>query len=448
MTGKTYLNIIIRLFLLVLSCFALAYFIYFTGHIYTIIGLIFIIIIQSWLFIRLFNRTNKYLSKFIIHLKENEISSVFSKKNIESYYPELKDYIGEINNLISKIRIDKENQYLYLQYLVEHIGIGLIAFNDNEKVDLINSTAKDILNIQGLHNIKSLNLIKEGFSNELNEMKPDQQKIFILKINNELLHLNVKVSILILMNKNIRLYSFQNIKNELDEKELESWQKLISVLTHEIMNSVTPITMLTSTISDFFRKNKKIRPVSEINKEIIKETLEGLEMIEDRGKGLIRFVNHYRELSRLPDPEFQTIMVSEIFNNINILMKDKIISSNINMEYLIEPEDLGITVDPGQIQQIMINLIKNSIEAIGNIKFGRIQIKAFSLNERTVIQVVDNGIGITEDIMDKIFIPFFTTKEKGTGIGLSLSRQIMRLHGGNLSVKSDFENNTIFQLQF
>ncbi|MFC2132462.1 PAS domain-containing sensor histidine kinase, partial [Bacteroidota bacterium] len=445
---KIYIIIILRLLLLIINCFAIVYFIYFTGYIYTIIGLAFMIVLQSWLFIRLFNRTNKYISKFIIQLKENEISSVFSQKNIESYYPGLKDYLNEINNLISNIRIDKENQYLYLQYLVEHIGIGLIAFNDSGKVDLINSTAKDILNIPGLHNIKSLDMIREGFSYDLTEMKPDQQKIFIIKINNELLHLSVKVSVLILKNKNIRLYSFQNINNELDEKELESWQKLISVLTHEIMNSVTPITMVTSTISDFFKKNEKVKPVAEINNEIIKETLKGLEMIEDRGKGLIKFVNHYKELSKLPDPEFQTIVISELFNNINVLMKDKISSSNIKVKFIIEPENLKITVDPAQIQQILINLIKNSIEAIENKKSGSIQINAYLENERTVIQVADNGIGITEDLMDKIFIPFFTTKEKGSGVGLSLSRQIMRLHGGNLSVKSDSENNTIFQLKF
>ncbi|MFC2098009.1 PAS domain-containing sensor histidine kinase, partial [Bacteroidota bacterium] len=229
---------------------------------------------------------------------------------------------------------------------------------------------------------------------------------------------------------------------------LESWQKLISVLTHEIMNSVTPITMVTSTISDFFKKNEKVKPVAEINNEIIKETLKGLEMIEDRGKGLIKFVNHYKELSKLPDPEFQTIVISELFNNINVLMKDKISSSNIKVKFIIEPENLKITVDPAQIQQILINLIKNSIEAIENKKSGSIQINAYLENERTVIQVADNGIGITEDLMDKIFIPFFTTKEKGSGVGLSLSRQIMRLHGGNLSVKSDSENNTIFQLKF
>lgn len=437
MTTKNYINIIFRLLLLVISCFVFAYLFISTSYIYTITGIAILIVFQVWLIIRHFNQTNNYLTKFITHLKENDVSSVFSQKNIESYYPGLKTYLNDINSIITNIRIDKENQFLYLQYLVEHVGIGLIAFRNDGKVDLINSSAKQIFNIPTLHNIKSIDLIKKGFSNELNSLKPEEQRIFTIEIQNEIMHLAVKVSVLNLRNQDIRLYSFQNIKNEIDQIELESWQKLISVLTHEIMNSVTPITMLTSTISGFFKNGDDQKSINDINRDIISETLEGLEMIEDRGQGLMKFVNHFRKLSKLPEPDLNTVVVNELFRNVSVLLKDELNSENIDLKYEAKPENLQIIADSGQIQQILINLINNSSDALEKVKSKKIIMLAYEQDKKSVIiEIRDNGIGIKEELLEKIFIPFFTTKIKGSGIGLSLSRQIMGNHSGSISVKS------------
>jgi len=231
----------------------------------------------------------------------------------------------------------------------------------------------------------------------------------------------------------------------MDTKELESWIKLIRVLTHEIMNTVAPITSLSQTILGYF-KNLEGNPPSE---KIIVNSIKGLEVINERGTGLIGFVDTYRKLTRIPPPEKKTVKVGQLIESIITLIKYEPLNEKVKIDWELLPADLEISADKKQISQVMINLIKNSMEALKNTEEGTIRIKGeYNENGRAQITVTDNGPGIPDDIMDKIFVPFFTTKESGSGIGLSLSRQIMLLHGGRLKAVSKPGVQTEFVLEF
>jgi signal transduction histidine kinase len=247
----------------------------------------------------------------------------------------------------------------------------------------------------------------------------------------------------------IKLVSFQDITNELDKKELDSWQRLIRVLTHEIMNSISPITSLATVISGYFKNKDNENPVlpENINHQIISKTLSGLNTIEETGKGLLDFVEKYRSLTSLPKPNLSKFTIDSLFRKCKLLMESNI-SSDIEIIASAYPEDISIVADDSQVEQILINLIKNAFEALYNKENGIIHLKAFYGDGGIVIQVEDNGIGISNDIIEDIFMPFYTTKENGSGIGLSLSKIIMQNHNGTISVNSAPDMGTKFTLKF
>ena len=270
-----------------------------------------------------------------------------------------------------------------------------------------------------------------------------------MKKDNLLQSILIKATQLKFESNVIKLVSFQDITNELDKKELDSWQRLIRVLTHEIMNSISPITSLTSVISGYFRKKDEDNPIplELIDHQIVSKTLSGLNTIEETGKGLLDFVDKYRSLTSLPKADFSKFTIDSLFRKCKLLMESNI-SDNIKIIASVYPEDIVITADYAQIEQILINLIKNAAEALSGKPDGTIHLKAFYADDAALIQVEDNGIGIPDDIIEDIFVPFYTTKENGSGIGLSLSKQIMQNHDGIILVNSALEKGSVFTLKF
>jgi two-component system nitrogen regulation sensor histidine kinase NtrY len=270
-----------------------------------------------------------------------------------------------------------------------------------------------------------------------------------MKMDNLLQSILVKATELKFESNVIKLVSFQNLTNELDKKELDSWQRLIRVLTHEIMNSISPITSLTSVISGYFKKkdDENAPGPEKIDDQIIAKTLSGLDTIEETGKGLLDFVDKYRSLTSLPKPEIVKINIDGLFRKCKLLMESNI-PNNIQILASVSPEDIAIDADYSQVEQILINLIKNAIEALSTTKNGSIQLKAFPVDDGAIIQVEDNGVGISAEIIEDIFVPFYTTKKNGSGIGLSLSKQIMQNHNGTISVNSAPDIGSTFSLKF
>ncbi|MFC2132906.1 PAS domain-containing sensor histidine kinase, partial [Bacteroidota bacterium] len=338
----------------------------------------------------------------------------------------------------------------YFQNAVEYVGTGLLWFGNDGKIELFNSEARRLLNINSLSNIFSLDKIMLGLSNAMIKLKPGEQKLIKLASQGELKHLSVKATELKTIDKKLKLISIQNIRTELEEKELESWQNLIRVMTHEIMNSIGPISTTITAISRFFRNPESESPIdiTGIDNETVEKTLKGLNILEERSIGLKEFVEKYRSITSLPKAEFMEISVSDLVDSIMILMNEKLNKENIKIAVDLKPEDLNFTADKKLVSQMIINLINNSIQALENTKAPQISIKAYKENNNLILQVSDNGKGILEENIDKIFIPFYSTTEKGSGIGLSLSRQIMRMHKGSISVKSVPYDKTVFSLRF
>jgi nitrogen fixation/metabolism regulation signal transduction histidine kinase len=356
---------------------------------------------------------------------------------------------NEIIDSIQKVKIEKEAEHHYFRNTIEHVGIGLISFNEAGSVELFNKASRELFKLESVKNIRELDISIPEISDIMFSLKQRHPEMIKVISGDEILKLSVRKTIFKIQEEAVNLVSLQNIRSELEEEEIEVWKKLISVLTHEIMNSVTPIKSLTSTVIKMYEKERSFSLNNETGDKSSNDTLMALKAIQKRSKGLLSFVDTYRNLTKIPKPVFQSIELADFLREIKILMDSELRSSNIILITEVRAESLKLLADEKLITQLIINLIKNSIQAIGNKKNGKIQITTFKLlQSEIIIRVADNGSGILPDLIDKVFIPFFTTKEHGSGIGLSLCRQIMKLHGGNISVFSKPGEETVFTLKF
>ena len=267
----------------------------------------------------------------------------------------------------------------------------------------------------------------------------------------EVRHISLSACSFLLRDEQYLLVSLQNIQSELEDKEMEAWQNLVRVLTHEIMNSITPISSMTATLLDILGSSGKDTNTNEksLRADEIEDMTEALETIHQRSRGLMNFVNSYRDMTLIPEPKFSVLSLSEFFMRVETLMKSRLSDSGIRFQRIVEPETLELTADPNLLEQVMINLVLNAIHAVNGRKDPRIGISASLSPENTIIITVeDNGVGITEEALGKIFIPFFTTNKEGSGIGLSLSRQILRKHNATISARSELGKGTVFTLRF
>lgn len=447
LSKKFYINIISRILLILLTCLCIIPFFYSDERLFTITGLIILIGIQAYLLLRNINRFNRDISVFFSALKTNDASFAFHDQFFPYISEKVRDDIIHVRNQLFNITELKEIQQSYFKSVIENTQTGIITISKTGKIDIINNSALKLLNINRISNINALENIHPNFYNIVLNSLPDSEKLIMITGKDKTIPLSIRISEFKQKQDKFKLISFQNIQSELEEKEIESWHKLIRVLTHEINNTVSPITSLANSIEKLF-KNKSDKTISkeEISDKIIQKTHEGLHIISQRGDGLIEFVNNYRNISSFKKLKFEKLKIAELFYNLELLMKNKLDEKNINLDIDIKPFDLELNADKKYIEQVFINLLKNSIDAIHK-GSGAISLIAFKNDdEKVVLKITDNGIGIPEEIKNQIFIPFFTTKEQGSGIGLSLARQIMRLHGGSISVQSEPGIKTTFIL--
>jgi nitrogen fixation/metabolism regulation signal transduction histidine kinase len=393
-------------------------------------------------------KVNRDLIKFITAIKYDDVSISFNKeKKVDKSFEQLYSELNQIIHDISEVRSEKEIEHQYFQNTIKHVGTGILAFDEFGKIEICNDAALNLLNRHNLKDITEVEKTKEGLADIFKEIKPGNAKLIKLNIDNEIVQLSVKAAKFKIKDRKVKLLSLQNIKSEIDQSEVVAWQKLIRVLTHEIMNSVSPIKLLSSSLIDMFEENEKIKTIEEINNKTIEDSVLGLKTIRKRSTGLSNFVETYKNVTQIPKANFSEFKVCHLFDHINTLLKNDLEQKSIEFKYNCNPNDIVVNADEKLIEQVLINLIKNASEALENCNKPTIDLDAELINDHILIKVSDNGKGISPEVLDNIFIPFFTTKEKGSGIGLSLSRQIMHLHGGNISVKSKVEN-TVFTLHF
>ena len=413
-------------------------------YIYTFIVLLSVLSFQVYYLIRFLSRTNRELTKFIEAIKQEDYSLKYPSIKNKSSIAELHESFNTIIEAFKQVKIDREMQFNFLQLIIENIEIGILAINEKQEIVLMNSAAEKLLGVHKSKTWKQLKIKTTNFCLEAESIFSGGKKLIEWKTQEKLLNLTIEVISTTMLGQPHKLITLNDIKKEIEQKELDAWIKLIRVLNHEIMNSTTPISSLTETII-MLLEDKKTGPKSqhEINDEVIADVIDSAKTIQKRSDGLYDFVNEYRKLTRVPPPKIENVLIKDLVEDVIKLMTPSLLGNNISINYQNNPDDLIISLDSNLIEQVLINLIKNAIEALNETTEPEINITA----EKSLIRVSDNGPGIEPELLDEVFVPFFSTKVEGSGIGLSLSRQIMRLHGGSILVYST-KGTTTFQLIF
>ena len=402
--------------------------------------------------IYIFNESNRKLSYFFEAIRNEDTSLIFPEQRGNKSVRRLNASINGLNRKISEILLRNERNEMFYRELIEQSTTGLMSFDDAGYVTVMNSAAKKYLGVIQLANMQLLAQKNPLLHQTVTQLKPGEKCIVKSVVDNELLTLSVQTTEMHFGNQRHVIVSIQDIRYELEEAEIDSWQKLIRVMTHEIMNSIAPITSLSHTLLGFLNiKDKPVEP-NQLTTAIISDTVEGLNVIEERGKGLIHFVENYRKLAKIPQPTFKTVDVKVWIQGLYLLFKPTFEQFYISFSYSSEDRIRTILTDEKMLNQIMINLMNNAIEAVCSNPDTEpreisLSVRMSNINESIHIELSDNGSGIEDDIIDKIFVPFCTTKEDGNGIGLSLSRQLASKLNMKLGICSRQKKGTTFRLE-
>lgn len=417
----------------------------------TVLLLLGLTAVQLYNLVQYLDRNNREVLDFLHSLKMDEVTAPFSTDDHDPARQELYSAFNEVLAMVKEVRTARDEQYQYLKNIVHHVGIGLLTFDATGKVQIVNTAARKLFGKSDLGNIRELESLSPELVESLRRMKTGGRDLIRLERQGDVEQLSVYAIELTLRGKEFKLVSVQNIRSELEEKEMEAWQNLIRVLTHEIMNSVTPISSLANTVSvELEAQLHNDLEVNPIHNDEIEDFYQAVHTIQRRSEGLIRFVQDFRNLTHIPKPKKQMLSVENLLRPTVKLLAPEAEDKGVELRMTVDPNTLMVSADPELIEQVLINLVKNAIQAFEDDYEGERYVELHAHEDergRILVAIRDNGAGIEEEALTKIFIPFFTTKKQGSGIGLSLSRQILRQHGGNISVKSVLGEGTEFTMK-
>ncbi|MDQ2657269.1 MAG: ATP-binding protein [Bacteroidota bacterium] len=440
-------RVILRVIFLGLSMAVFSFMITRPNMLFAAVLTLVIIIFQLVDIFRFVSQTNRKLTRFLESVKYSDFISGFTSDNkLGKSFKDLNMAFNEVLEAFRRARSEKEEHWQYLNSVVQQVRTGILSFDGEGDIQLINTNAKKFIGITSMRNIRELIQLNPRLYHALNNAGPGKSELY--KASNEL-YLTIQSTELRIRGSDVKLVTLQNIQPELQKQELEAWQNLTRVLRHEIMNSITPISSLTSTLReildhDMERKNSHY----ELKEEGADDLREGLSTIENRSKGLIKFIDAYREYTSLPKPKMSMVRLADLIEKVAQLMKTELKKTTISFRCECTSEYLTIQADGEMIEQVLINLLKNAIEALAETPDPRLEIIGRYDENSVKIEIIDNGPGIIKEALDHIFVPFYTTKRTGSGIGLSLSRQIMQMHNGSITVESEPDVRTIFTLRF
>ena len=408
-----------------------------------------ILIVQVYELIRFVNVTNRELTKFFQAVKQSDFTINFTKDTLGRSYAGLFESMRSLLDAYKKVKIEKEAQFHLLQQIIAHVPTGIIVIAEKDDIILLNESAKKILKIPQIKSWKALQAKLPKFTALILQFPSNGRFLVETEVEKDIRTLSLDLSRFTLLEQDYELITFADIKSEIEQKEIEAWHRLIRILTHEIMNSVTPISSLTETMQGMLAKpDLSPKTKDEITDQTISDLLFSLKTIQKRSDGLLNFVEDYRRLTRVPKPELEDTIIQELFANVLQLMSAELKAKNISSTIKITPPEYAFKLDRSLIEQVLINLVKNSIQALSKTKNPSIQLQSRSTQNSNLIEVIDNGSGIDQNDINDIWVPFYTTKESGSGIGLSLTKQVMKLHHGNIAVQSMPNKATIFSLEF
>jgi nitrogen fixation/metabolism regulation signal transduction histidine kinase len=445
---RFWIALVLLQILLAITLFLLVWTLFRTHMLITSVNLALLAVAEITYLIYFINKTNRDLTRFFDAFRFHDGTYSFNppknKGDFNLLYHSFENLLVEFRNLRTSLEKEK---FFYLNAL-NHIGVGLLMISQDGTVRFGNRAVQKMVESGQVNSLKDLNRLKPGLATTLAEMSPNSKELIKVVLHHEVVQLSVRCSMFRIDNELFRIFSFQDIKDEMEKNEAEAWQKLIRILTHEIMNSVSPITLTSSGIIQVLEKEGKPREIDEIDRGTLDRVLLGLQAIRKRSKGLASFVENYNAINHLPQPLLTLIPVSGLFSQVEVIMKEELLKNQVQLELIVAPSSLVLHADERLISQVLINLIRNAMQAMEGIPKKQIKLSAFQADEQVRISVTDNGKGISTELLDSVFVPFYTTREKGSGIGLSLSREIMKQHGGGIRVHSVPGKETTFTLVF
>jgi signal transduction histidine kinase len=404
-----------------------------------------VIIYQVYDFYRFQQKTHRELHQFVEAVHYRDFSRYFDVQHAPDEVKPLRQGFNEINSTIKTISKEKEAQQQYLQKILELVGTGILSYKEADgEVVWMNEALKRMLQVPYLKTIHSLGRRDVVLYEEIVALKPGNNRVAVLQQGNQTFKVLLSATAFQTDGELFKLIAVQNVNEALDETEAKAWQKLLSVLTHEIMNSVAPISSLADTLKNrlqqsALRHNDATGTVEDIEL--------GIDTIRKRSDGLLRFAETYRNLNKVTTLSLKQVLVRDLFENLNQLMQPTLEQKQIELDIILKDPDITIEADMNLMEQVLINLVLNAIEAVKEVVQPRIVLSAYHEQQRVIIKVADNGTGIAAEVLDKIFVPFFSTRKNGSGIGLSLCKQIVMLHKGTLQVYSKEGEGTAFMIR-
>ncbi|MEZ4827491.1 MAG: HAMP domain-containing sensor histidine kinase [Bacteroidia bacterium] len=392
-------------------------------------------------------QTNRVLTRFFSGIRYDDFTSSLHQESKGKTFDELNTQLSNVVAHFQKIRMEKEENYRYLEQVFRHLSFPTLSIHNGEEINFINHAARSLFPYSGLRTPSQLD---EPVQQAIREMKSGEKKLVRLTRDGIVLPMIISLTEFKLQQGKYQLISFQNIRREIEKTETEAWQKLIRVLTHEIMNSVTPVTTLADSLQTIlFHADKQTFKGPDLTPDQTKDVQQALSIIINRSRGLLNFVESYRNLTRIPVPQLEEIPAADFLADIHKLFAARIRRENISFEITVTPENLRFWADLQLTEQVLINLVINAIQAVAETPAPKISLRAGeNAFGQTEIEVKDNGVGISEEQIEDIFIPFYSTKKEGTGVGLSISRQIMQTQGGDIRVSSLKGEGATFTLTF
>jgi two-component system nitrogen regulation sensor histidine kinase NtrY len=439
-------RILLRIALLFIILLATSFLVVNGWYIYLIITLP-IIIYQLYDFLRVQKKAQDEVEAFAESVHYRDFSRHFDVGRAPTELKPLRKGFNDINSTFKVISRERETQYHYLQKILELVDTGIISYEEETgETGWMNESFKKIFGIPYLKTIHSLKKRDEALYAEAMAIKPGDSKVVSITRNKQMIKILLTVSVMRIDEKVYRLLAFQNVSEALDETESKAWQKLLNVMTHEIMNSVAPISSLADTLKNRLRNYSQDNK----NKSGDLDDLElGIDTIKRRSEGLLKFTESYRSLNKITRLDLTRILVRDLFENLNSLMLPTLEQKKIELDIVLRDPQMAIEVDINLIEQVLINVLVNAIEAVKDRPNPCITLSAeLRPNGKPQLKISDNGVGMPPDLIEKIFIPFFSTRKTGSGIGLSLCKQIMILHKGNIQVQSVLGEGSAFVLLF
>lgn len=404
-----------------------------------------VVLYLTWRLMRYQQKIYTELENFVLSIRYKDFSRRFDVKHAPRELKKLRAGFNEISDVFRTMSKEKEMHYQYLQKIIEMVDTGILSYDlETKEVVWMNESLKHLLQLPYLKSLEGLKRRDKILYEDILTLKPGESKVTNAHIDKDSYKILTAATAFQTEEKKYKLITFQNISEAVDETESQAWKKLLSVMTHEIMNSVAPISSLAGTLKNRLEDNH-----SDEKSGLFEDVVIGIDTIKKRSESLLKFAETYRNLNKISQPDTKLFYVHHLFENIFNLMEPTLLQKGIEMEVVLKEMDMQLEADITLVEQVLINLVVNAIEAVKEKEDKRIVLSADrNSHKRVMIRVADNGSGMEPEILEKIFIPFFSTKKNGSGIGLSLCRQIMRLHKGGLQVKSEPGDGTVFTMQF